>query len=158
MKNSNKYFTLDILNKKIRGSKRSFQLANKGYGDAYEQLMALMNAHPDFELEEVVAKKNDSKETYEGLSYEFMKDYIAIQENASLLLKKLDLVIANAKKTRASAYPVVKRWFLRTFGTPIEAGKFQFDLEAAKQLIENASDEKIFASAEEIENELPDVA
>jgi hypothetical protein len=146
----NQYFTLDILNKKIRGSERSFKLANKGCGDAYEQLMALMTAHPDYELEVAKAKSNDSKETYDGLSYQFMKDYIALQENAALLLKKLDLVIANAKKTRASAYPVVKRWFLRTFGTPIEAGKFHFDLEEAKQLIEEASDEKIFASAENI--------
>lgn len=152
------FFTLDLLRKKICGSERSFKLANKGSGEAYNQLMALMNAHPDFELEVVKAKSNESKETYDGLSYQFMKDYIAIQANAALLLKKLDLVIENAKRTRASAYPVVKRWFLRTFGTPVEAGKFQFDLEAAKQLIEDASDEKIFASAEEIENELPNVA
>ena len=156
--NRNRYFNLNILENEIRGSKRSFKLANKGCGDAYNELMSLMNAHPDFKLIEIEPKRNESKETYDGLSYQFMKDYIAIQANAALLLKKLDLVIENANRTRASAYPVVKRWFLRTFGTPIEDGKFRFDLEVAKQLIEDASDEKIFASAEKIENELPDVA
>lgn len=148
MKKTNTYFTLDILGKKIRGSEHSLKLANKGNGDAYEQLMALMNAHPDYELEVVKAKSNDSKETYDGLSYQFMKDYIALQEGSALLLKKLELVINTAKKTRGSAYPVVKRWFLRTFGTATETGKILFNLEEANQLIEAAKDEKVFAAAD----------
>ncbi|MBQ8911198.1 MAG: hypothetical protein IJY89_01345, partial [Clostridia bacterium] len=82
MRKTNTYFTLDILGKKIRGSEHSLKLANKGNGDAYEQLMALMPAHPEDALEVVTAKSNASKETDDGVSYQFRKDYIARQEDS----------------------------------------------------------------------------
>jgi hypothetical protein len=151
MKKTNTYFTLDIREKKIYGSERSFKLANKGSGEAYEQLMGLMNAHPNYELEETKAKSNDSKETYHGLNYQFMRDYISLEGDAELLLKKLEKVIEAAKKTRASAYPVVKRWFLRTFGESVGSDEYKFDFEEAKARIAKADDESIFAAADAIE-------
>ena len=148
---TNKNFTLNFFKKTICGSKKAFAWANQGSGDAYNELMALMNAHPDFELEVVKPKKNESKETYNGMNYQFMRDYISLEENAELLLKKLEKVIETAKKTRASAYPVVKRWFLRTFGESVGSDEYKFDFEEAKARIEKADDESIFAAADAIE-------
>ena len=148
MKNSNKYFTLDILNKKIRGSKKAFALANQGCGDAYNELMTLMNAHPDFELEVVKAKSNSSKRTYEGLDFKFMKDYISLQDNNALLLAQMERVKASAKKSSASVYPLVKKWFLNEFGVASDEGsEKEFDMTVAAELIKKAKETQILAAA-----------
>jgi hypothetical protein len=149
MKNSNKYFTLNFFKKQICGSKKAFAMANKGSGDAYEQLMALMNAHPDFELEVVKAKSNSSKRTYEGLDFGFMKDYILLQENKVVLLEKMERVKASAKKSSASTYPLVKKWFLNEFGVASEEGsEKEFDMATALELVKKAKEAQILAAAD----------
>ncbi len=145
MKNSNKYFTLNFFKKQICGSKKAFAMANQGSGDAYEQLMALMNAHPDFELEVVKAKSSSSKKTYVGLDYEFIEDYIALQENKTVLLEKMNRVKASAKRASSSAYPIVKKWFLNEFSVENEFGDKEFDMKAAEELIKEAKEAKILA-------------
>lgn len=149
MRKTTTYFTLDILDKKIRGSARSFKLANKGSGDAYEQLMALMNAHPDFSLVKAHAEKASNKQTYNGLTYVFMRDYISLQENKTLLLAKMERIKAGAKKSSASVYPLVKKWFLNEFGVAAEEGsEKEFDMTAAEELVRKAKETQILAAAD----------
>jgi hypothetical protein len=143
----NQYFTLDILNKKIRGSKRSFKLANKGCGDAYNELMNLMTVHPDFELEVIEISRSESKITYDGLKYEFMIDYINLQDNGKELLEKMNRVKASAKRASSSPYPIVKKWFLDEFSVENEFGDKEFDMKAAEKLIKEAKEAKILADA-----------
>jgi hypothetical protein len=147
---TNKNFTLNFFDKKICGSKKAFAMANQGSGDAYDELVALMTAHPSFGLEVIKAKSNSSKTTYEGLKFEFMKSYIALQENSALLLKKMDCVIDGAKKSGVSPYPVTKSWFLKTFGKTTETGEILFNVKEAEQLIKTAREAKILAAVDEV--------
>ena len=55
-------FTVDFFEKKIFGTKASFNKASKGTGDAYKELTRLMNAHPDFKLVEKEQKKRRQRE------------------------------------------------------------------------------------------------
>lgn len=116
---SRTYFTIDFLTKSIVGTKTSFDRASKGSGRIYEELTEKMAAHPDFKMviKEQKAVSKTSKRTYEGLNFVFMKDYIAMQENAELLMKKYEAVKAKAKESGIPVYPTVKSWFLMTFSS-----------------------------------------
>lgn len=156
MKNSNKYFTLNFFKKQICGSKKAFAMANKGSGDAYNELMALMSAHPDFKLAVVNAKRNPSQERYKGMDYDFMEDYISFSPDSEARMKKYEAVKEAAAKANESVYPIVKKWFIDEFGVKDAKNKKQFNMKAAIQFVKDKKQE-IYQSAE-IENELPDVA
>jgi len=130
------YFTINFIEKIICGSPASFKKASTGEGAAYEELLAKITAHPDYRLHEVRAKKNPSKNTYEGLTYEFMKAYITIQPDAEARLKKMELVTKTAKQMKKSAYPVVKKWFLKEVGE-------DFDMDEAQKAVNEVMDKRI---------------
>jgi hypothetical protein len=135
--NVTNYFTIDFINKTICGSPASFKKASTGVGAIYEELISKINAHPKFELTQI--GNNPDKKTYKGLTYDFMKAYIKIQDDAENLLKKMDLVEKNASKFKDSTYPIVKKWFLDNFGTEMENSKKKhFDMDKAiSQINEN---------------------
>lgn len=140
------YFTVDFLNKKIAGTKASFNKASTGKGEAYDELMTLIARHPDFTLEvkEPAKKKATAvKRTYEGLNFELMEKYIAIQENAELLKKKYAAVKKSAEMKNAAVYPIVKRWFLKQFGSEEKP----FDVKEAIKQINDAEYAAIEAEA-----------
>ena len=89
--NNEKYvprFTIDFVNKKIIGTKASFDKAGKGEGAIYEELATKIAAHPDFELvvKEQKKRSNKAKQTYDGLTFDLMKTFIAIQPNSASLM------------------------------------------------------------------------
>ena len=136
------HFTIDFLDKKIIGTKASFNKASKGSGPEYEELTAKIAAHPKFEL--VVKapehKSKKAKPTYKGMDDSFMKEYISIQPNAKQLLKEYEAVktFAKARATangrKVSVYPAAKKWFFKTFD-PNDEG---FDITEAKKQISKA--------------------
>lgn len=111
MKNSvavSSRFVLDFAHKAIVGSKASFDKAGKVKGNAYEKLVSLMAMHPDFVC--VVKEPKEPtkpKQTYKGMDIPFILDYLAaIGDNKTL--KKVNDVIAFAKKDKLPSYPLVK--------------------------------------------------
>ena len=130
---SRTYFTIDFLNKSIVGTKTSFDRASKGSGRIYEELTDKMAAHPEFKMvikaQKAVSTK--SKRTYEGLDFAFMEEFIAMQENAELLMKKYEAVKRQAKNRNEPTYPLTKKWFLKAFSTK----ENPFDMEKAKKKI-----------------------
>jgi len=146
-------FTVDFINKKIIGTKASFDKASKGFGPIYEELAAKLAKHPDFTPEVKEQKKHSTKakKTYEGLDYKLMEDYIRIQANGIKVMRKYEAVKKFAKKAGKTVYPIVKKWFLDTYE--------DFDVNEAKEAICNAlitnatdsvSDEKQTNSTEEL--------
>ena len=110
------YFSVDFFTKSISGTKASFNKASKGEGAQYEELTRLMAKHPDFKL--VVKEQKHSKakkQTYEGLDFDLMEDYISIQDNAAELMEEYKGVKSFAKEAGLSLYPTTKKWFLNTF-------------------------------------------
>lgn len=136
MNTTKNFFTVDFFKKTITGSKTSFRLASKGNGEAYEELVALIARHPDFELKEIKPKKkiNRAKRTYEGLNDKFINDYLSIQKNAAELLAIHKSIEELADKKNKKAFPLVKKWFLDLFSSE----ENPFDMDKAKEEISNA--------------------
>ena len=109
-------FTVNFFNKAITGTKAAFNKASKGEGAHYEELTRLMAQHPDFKL---IVKEpeihTEKKETYEGLTFALMKDYIGIQANADELMEVFEEIKKFAKEAKLSSYPITKKWFLEQF-------------------------------------------
>ena len=99
MRTSNNYFTIDFVAKRIYGTKASFAKAGKGFGDAYEQLTALLARHPDFALETKSPVVKADKETYSGLTIDCMRQYLLAKEMNDALTM-FDQIKANAESLK----------------------------------------------------------
>ena len=121
-------FTIDFFDDSIIGTQASFNKASKGYGPEYEELAAKMAAHPEFKLVIKEQKKHSTKakRVYDGLDFPFVEEYISIKPNAELLMKEYEAVKEKAVEASKKPYPLVKKWFLGTFGT--EANPFDMEL------------------------------
>lgn len=139
-------FTIDFINHKIVGTKASFDKAGKGEGAIYEELASKIAKHPDFTLEVKEQKKHTTraKRTYNGMDFDFMKDFISIQKNSEQVMKEYNEVKKMAEDTGRSVYPFTKKWFLDKFSTDEKP----FDMETAKEAITNA----LYAKAEKNAN------
>lgn len=128
MKTSTVRFTLNFANKTIVGSKASFAKAGKGFGPEYEELIALIEKHPDFGFEEKAPKQPPKpRQSYKGLDIAFMRDFlIAIDD--SITLKTLDDVVAFAEANGLSKYPLAKRMLFETYDN--------FDYVEAKSIVD----------------------
>lgn len=122
-------FVINFVGKSIIGTKASFDKAGKGEGAIYEELAAKIAAHPTFKLEIKEQKKRSTKtkQTYDGLNFDLMERFIAIQSNADSLMQAYKGAKKMAKDTGGSVYPFTKKWFL---------GQFEnFDVAKAKDAI-----------------------
>ena len=128
---SRTYFTIDFLTKSIVGTKTSFDRASRGRGKEYNELMAKMTAHPNFGTAIKEQKIEKTKRTYSGMNFKFMIAYIRMQPDAEMLMKKYEAVKRQAQNNGAPVYPIVKKWFLKTFSTE----DAPFDMAAAKEAI-----------------------
>lgn len=106
-----KAITVELLEKKIYISNSFYKKACNGGSVEYKMLHKVMSENVGFELSFKVAK---DKETYKDLTYTVMKTYIEENEN-----KETNLMLFNEVKKEAEAegsgYPLVKKWFLKTF-------------------------------------------
>ena len=130
---ANTRFALDFFNKKIVGTKASFNKASKGFGSEYEELAAKMAAHPDFTLEvkEQKHKTTQAKKTYDGLDFKFMEDFISTLDAPKEMMAKYNAVKKMAKDCGTKVYPLTKKWFLDTFSTV----NHPFDMDEAREAI-----------------------
>lgn len=122
-------FVINFVDKTITGTKASFDKAGKGEGEIYTELATKMAAHPKFKLvvKEQKKRSTKAKQTYDGLNFDLMMKFIAIQSNADSLMRAYKGAKKMAKDTGGSVYPFVKKWFL---------GQFEnFDVAKAKEAI-----------------------
>lgn len=126
-------FTVDFINKKIIGTKASFDKASKGFGPIYEELADKVAKHPDFALVVKEQKKHTTKakRTYNGMDFDFMEAYIETRKNASQLMAEYKAIKKEAEDSKISIYPFTKKWFLGEFDSD---GK-GFDMDEAKKEI-----------------------
>ena len=100
--------------------------------------MKLMKQNPTFTVAEKEIKKAEGKNTYKGLDKAFVEKYISIQDNADDLNKQY------AKAAEMGKFPLVRKWFLNTFKN--------FDMDAAKEAVEQAIFAEIAASTSAAES------
>lgn len=116
MKNttSNNRFVLDFFGKTITGTTASYNKASKGSGPIYEELAAKMAAHPDFALVKKEPKSNKARQVYKGMDIDFMRDYIKAKKDDAFG-EKFEKVLAFAKNSDKSKYPIAKKFFLKQY-------------------------------------------
>jgi hypothetical protein len=117
------YFTFDHIGKKIVGSEFNFKKSGDDRTPQYEALMTAMARHPNYTLSPVAPKVK--KQTYAGLNFELMMDYVAFMGSEVQKAEFQEIVDRNAN------YPTIKSWFVENF-------KCGFTVEKAKREIENA--------------------
>ncbi|MBE6961790.1 MAG: hypothetical protein E7445_04975 [Ruminococcaceae bacterium] len=142
-------FTVDFIEKKIIGTKASFDKASKGFGPAYEELAEKVAKHSDFKLEVKEQKKHTTKakRTYDGMDFAFMEAYIETLKNAEQIMAEYEAIKADAKKWDISVYPYTKKWFLGEF----DPDKNGFDMAKAKQEITEYRMSRAILNAEPVE-------
>jgi len=87
----------------------------------YAHLQQVRKDYPEYKVMVRTIKKNNSKNTYRGLTYDYMYRYISANKNLTTkekigMKEKLDemLLISECQGIQYR-YPVVKKWFLDKF-------------------------------------------
>lgn len=133
-------FVIDFVTGEIKGSKSALVKAGRSGTDEYKELTAKMAAHPNFKV--VAKESNDKKNTYKGLNFTMMREYIKTQPNADELLAEFEA----AKELACGKYPVVKQWFLDTF----KDDGSKFIVSKAKKTISNEKYNRVKASVKRV--------
>lgn len=110
--------------------------------DEYALLQRTRLDFPEFKVCTRQIKSNPKKDTYKGLTYEWMRNHIATHEAEAVVeqkLKDFDEMVYISKCHRGSLrYPTIKKWFLDKYP---EVAKFgMVNEEEAKS--EEAKDEE----------------
>ena len=104
------YFTFNHLKKTIVGSEFNFKMSGNPNKPQYEALMKAMAFQPTYTLAPVASnKKVEKKQTYKGLNFELMMDYVEFKGNEVQKAEFQAIVDDNA------SYPTIKSWFLDNF-------------------------------------------
>ena len=114
MKNTIK---LDHENRRIVMDKTFAKLSEDVRNEEYDMLQRVRKDYPLYEVTKRQIKKNSAKECYKGLTYDFMRDYIANHSGAlSEEYKYFESMVEISKcHSTAFRYPVIKQWFLDTY-------------------------------------------
>jgi hypothetical protein len=98
----------------------------------YAELMEVMGNHPNYTLDQRAIKKNPKKETYAGLTYEYMRDYIILhstpEEEAAAVAEFDELILVSKCHRKAQRYPTIKKWFLEKYPEILEFGMPTIDV------------------------------
>ena len=80
----------------------------------FKHLQKVRRDFPDYQIVVKKIARNSGKESYKGLTYEFMERYIKSHpEGEEYMGKYADLrFLAECHSIR---YPTIKKWFLKTF-------------------------------------------
>lgn len=96
----------------------------------YAHLQNVRRDYPNYTVSRRTIKRNQKKESYKGLTYEFMETYImthGTQETRIENLRELsEMRLISSCHSQAFRYPVIKSWFLemypdvKNFGIKVE--------------------------------------
>ena len=94
--------------------------------DEYAVLQKVRQDYPDFQVHIRKIKSNPNKETYPGLTYDYMRDYITLTsapEDESAALAEFEHLLLLARcQSKSRRYPIIKQWFLAKYPEVKEFG------------------------------------
>lgn len=116
MKNTLK---IDFAKKKIIMDRTFAKNCTNTGSTEYAQLQSVRRDYPDFEVITRQIKKNSAKESYKGLTYDYMEDYIITHEDEDhveiVLAEYHELRLIASCHSKSRRYPVIKQWFLAKY-------------------------------------------
>ena len=93
----------------------------------YAHLQAVRQDYPNYTVTQRQIKRNKTKESYRGLTYEYMEDYILrheSEENALAIIKEFNELRTISKcHKQGLRYPTIKRWFLEKYPEIVDFAK-----------------------------------
>lgn len=105
---------LDHLNKNILISAAFIRAAADIENEEYKLLAKICETHPNYDIIKREIKKNPEKESYRGLTYAYMEQYILNHDlNGDILAYYEELKVR--ARCHSVRYAHIKKWFLETF-------------------------------------------
>lgn len=114
---------VDFENKVIYMNRIFAKEAANAKSDEYRQLQEVRKDYPDYPVKIRTIKKQPLKESYKGLTYDFMENYILTHPNSIDNKTEFDKMIT-LSKCHSLRYPTIKKWFLYTFPEMRDYNKF----------------------------------
>ena len=107
-------------NKRMIIMDRTFEkYAANTMSDEYAHLQQVRRDYPSYNVMRRQIRKNANKKTYNGLTYEYMEDYIMTHGEAERIKKNLhdfhEMRLISECHGRAFRYPIIKSWFLEKY-------------------------------------------
>lgn len=113
--------------------------------DEYALLQKIRAENPGFVVRRRQIKTNPKKDTYKGLTYEWMRNHIATHEPENVVDEKLkafdEKVYISKCHGQSLRYPTIKKWFLEEYPDVAKFGTLEFEKDA--QAEEDKSNEPI---------------
>ena len=83
----------------------------------FRELQKTLKTFPTFTVERHTIKKNPSKESYAGLTYAFMREYIETHVEVNKVIQALEDLEEQIYLTKCHSikFPTVRKWFLATY-------------------------------------------
>ena len=131
-KNTNKNtIKVDFASNKIIIDKTFAKKASDVRSEEYKLLQQVRNDYPTYTVAVREIKKNPKKESYKGLTYQYMREYInTVEKNEEIkeaVHAEMDrLILISQCHSQSKRYPEIKKWFLdkypevKEFGVPKE--------------------------------------
>lgn len=117
--------------------------------EEYALLQRTRQDFPTFAIRRRQIKSNPQKDTYKGLTYEWMRNHIVTHEPEDVVeekLKNFDEMVYISKCHRGSLrYPTIKKWFLAKYP---EVAQFGVESEAVEDAAETQEQKVIPYNAE----------
>ena len=114
-------------NKAIVMDRTFAKFAENTRSEEYSHLQQVRRDYPDYTVTIRTIKRNPEKETYKGLTYEYMEDYILrheSEENALAIIKEFNELRTISKcHKQGLRYPTIKRWFLEKYPEIVDFAK-----------------------------------
>ncbi len=110
-----------MTNIKIDPSKKTIILTNKFSQKAYnvgtkefEELQEVHLAYPNYKIVTRTIKKKQGKESYKGLTYEYMTKYIKTHDDTGIMELAFNELLSRIE-CHSVKYAHIKKWFLENF-------------------------------------------
>lgn len=108
------YVRIDRANRQIVMDRTFARLSQIVGSEEYNRLQTARRDYEGFNVVTRTIRRNDKKECYRGLTYDYMERYILRHDKADERKKEFDelRLIAECHSKR---YPVIKQWFLQQY-------------------------------------------
>ena len=83
--------------------------------DEYNLLQQTRRDYPTFRVVRKQIKKNKNKESYKGLTYGYMENYIKLHDDKEETIMKEYKEMRLISECHSVRYPVIKKWFFKKY-------------------------------------------
>lgn len=124
----------------------------------YAHLQTVRRDYPEYTVIRRTIKRNANKESYKGLTYEFMETYIMSHGKPETRIANLrefnEMHLIAECHSKAFRYPVIKAWFLDMYPEVKNFGK-KVEAVAEEQEEAESQDNVVEIPAQEQEEDIP---